>query len=128
MIARGGVFSMCSPRRATGNAPNQRVVLMLDGGESVRRLVSRIDPEAEHVLDWFHVTMRLTVLAQMTKGACPDPGWTERPTPSPSVNLSAGPSVAHTSHCELERACSTANWKTSSGGDGRRSGRPLELR
>jgi len=61
-----------------GYAPNQRVVLMSDGGESVRRLVSRIGPEAEHVLDWFHDTMRLTVLVQMTKGACPDPGWTER--------------------------------------------------
>src|SRR5271169_6486452 len=61
-----------------GYAPNQRVVLMSDGGESVRRLVSRIGPEAEHVLDWFHVTMRLTVLVQMTKGACPDPGGIER--------------------------------------------------
>jgi hypothetical protein len=30
------------------------------------------------VLDWWHVTMRLTVLTQMTKGAYPaDPGWTE---------------------------------------------------
>ncbi len=60
-----------------GYAPNQRLVLMSDGGESVRRLVSRISPEAEHVLDWFHITMRLTVLVQMTKGACPaDAGWT----------------------------------------------------
>ena len=61
-----------------GYALNQKLVLMSDGGESVRRLVSQIGPEAEHVLDWFHVTMRLTVLVQMTKGACPDPGWTER--------------------------------------------------
>lgn len=51
---------------------------MSDGGESVRRLVSRIGPEAEHVLDWFHVAMRLTVLVQMAKGACPsDKEWTE---------------------------------------------------
>ena len=64
---------------AQGYAPNQKLVLMSDGGESVRRLVVRIGPEAEHVLDWFHVTMRLTVLRQMTKGACPaDPGWTEQ--------------------------------------------------
>jgi hypothetical protein len=61
-----------------GYAPNQKLVLMSDGGESVRRLVTQIGPEAEHVLDWFHVTMRLTVLVQMTKGAGPDPGWTER--------------------------------------------------
>ena len=60
-----------------GYAPNQRVVLMSDGGDSVRRLLADVGPEAEQVLDWFHVAMRLTVLAQMTKGACPDPGWTE---------------------------------------------------
>ena len=28
-----------------------------------------LNPEAEHLLDWFHVTMRLTVLRQITKGA-----------------------------------------------------------
>lgn len=61
-----------------GYAPNQKLVLMSDGGESVRRLVTQIGPEAEHVLDWFHVTMRLTVLVQMAKGACPDSCWTER--------------------------------------------------
>ena len=165
--------------------------------------------------------MRLTVLVQMTKGACPDPGWTERrladlerlkwllwhghaghaveaaegfaedawcmeeeassearqsprgsaprrkssrsisdatpvsssttesdtvpasasrpassraqltrssPNASPSANRCAGRSVAHTSHCKPEPASSTANWKTSSGGDGRRSGRPLKPR
>ena len=61
-----------------GHTPNQRVVFMSDGGESVCRLVSHVGPETEHVLDWFHVTMRLTALGQMTKGACPvDPGWTE---------------------------------------------------
>ena len=64
---------------AQNYAPNQKLVLMSDGGESVRRLVSRTSAETEHVLDWFHVTMRLTVLRQMTKGACPaDPGWTEQ--------------------------------------------------
>jgi hypothetical protein len=27
-----------------------------------------LNPEAEHLLDWFHVTMRLTVLLQTAKG------------------------------------------------------------
>ncbi len=63
---------------AQGYAANQKLVLMSDGGDSVRRLVSCISSESEHVLDWFHVTMRLTVLGQMIKGACPaDPSWTE---------------------------------------------------
>lgn len=34
-----------------GCRPNQKIMLMTDGGESVRRLVARIGPEAEHVLD-----------------------------------------------------------------------------
>ena len=63
---------------AQGYTANQKLVLMSDGGDSVRRLVARIGPESEHVLDWFHVTMRLTVLGQMIKGACPaDPDWTQ---------------------------------------------------
>jgi hypothetical protein len=27
-----------------------------------------LSPQSEHVLDWFHVTMRLTVMEQMRKG------------------------------------------------------------
>ncbi len=26
------------------------------------------NPQAEHLLDWFHLTMRLTVMGQMAKG------------------------------------------------------------
>ena len=36
---------------------------MSDGADTLRRLQQNIAPEAEHVLDWFHVTMRLTVLS-----------------------------------------------------------------
>jgi hypothetical protein len=28
----------------------------------------RMSPQAEHVLDWFHVTMRLTVMRQLALG------------------------------------------------------------
>jgi hypothetical protein len=27
-----------------------------------------LNPEAEHYLDWFHVTMRITVMGQYAKG------------------------------------------------------------
>jgi len=27
-----------------------------------------LNPEAEHYLDWFHVTMRITVMGQYVKG------------------------------------------------------------
>jgi hypothetical protein len=47
---------------------NQTVTFMSDGGDTVRDLQYYLSPNAEHLLDWFHVTMRLTVMQQMTKG------------------------------------------------------------
>jgi hypothetical protein len=43
---------------------DQPVTVLTDGGDSVRALVSDLPAGSEHVLDWFHVTMRLTVLGQ----------------------------------------------------------------
>lgn len=54
--------------RSQGMEENQQVVFLSDGGEDVRSLPLYLNPESEHWLDWFHVTMRLTVLAQMAKG------------------------------------------------------------
>jgi hypothetical protein len=31
-----------------------------DGGEDVRNVQLYLKPQAEHLLDWFHLTMRLT--------------------------------------------------------------------
>jgi hypothetical protein len=39
-----------------------------DGGEDVRSLQLYMNPQAEHVLDWFHITMRLTVLQNCATG------------------------------------------------------------
>ena len=47
---------------------NQEVVFLSDGGEDVRNLQFYLNPQAKHLLDWFHVTMRLTVLTQTAKG------------------------------------------------------------
>ena len=47
---------------------NQQVEFLSDGGEDVRHLQLYLHPEAEHLLDWFHITMRLTVMNQMAKG------------------------------------------------------------
>ena len=47
---------------------NQQVVFLSDGGDTVRSLQHYLSPESEHLLDWFHITMRLTVMKQMTKG------------------------------------------------------------
>ena len=50
---------------------------LTDGGDTVRERPLYLCPESEHWLDWFHITMRLTVMSHMTKG------WaTERDPPS----------------------------------------------
>ena len=46
---------------------DQPVTVLTDGGDSVRALVSNLSAGSEHVLDWFHVAMRLTVLGQYAK-------------------------------------------------------------
>ena len=54
--------------RSQGMSMNQRVEFLSDGGEDVRNVQLYLNPEAEHLLDWFHLTMRLTVLLQTAKG------------------------------------------------------------
>jgi hypothetical protein len=51
-----------------GMRMNQRVTFLSDGGDTIRDLQLYLNPQAEHVLDWFHITMRLTVLGQFVKG------------------------------------------------------------
>ncbi len=46
---------------------NQQVVFLSDGGEDVRQVREYLHPNSEHVIDWFHITMRLTVMQQQTK-------------------------------------------------------------
>ena len=41
-----------------GLQANQEVTFLTDGGEEVRALTELVTPEAEHVLDWFHIAMR----------------------------------------------------------------------
>jgi len=48
--------------------PNQQVTFLTDGGEDVRDLPLYLNPQAEHLLDWFHVTMRITLMGQLAKG------------------------------------------------------------
>ena len=54
--------------KAQGMQMNQPVVFLTDGDEDVRDLPLYLNPQAEHYLDWFHITMRLTVMTQMAKG------------------------------------------------------------
>lgn len=53
---------------AQGMQMNQRVTFLSDGGDTVRERQLYLNPQAEYLLDWFHITMRLTVLGQFVKG------------------------------------------------------------
>jgi hypothetical protein len=54
--------------KAQGLQRDQTVTFLSDGGDTVRELPRGMHPKAEHLLDWFHVTMRLTVMSRMAKG------------------------------------------------------------
>jgi hypothetical protein len=54
--------------KSQGLQMNQQVVFLSDGGDTVRELQNYLSPESEHLLDWFHITMRLTVMRQMLQG------------------------------------------------------------
>jgi hypothetical protein len=63
--------------RRQGTQPEQQVIFLSDGADTLQRLQQNIAPEAEHVLDWFHLSMRLTVLRQMIKGVWADAATVE---------------------------------------------------
>jgi hypothetical protein len=51
-----------------GVRANQDITFITDGGEEVRSLAEAISPCSEHVLGWFHIAMRITVLHQFAQG------------------------------------------------------------
>jgi hypothetical protein len=53
--------------KAQGLQMNQAITFLSDGGDNVRDLQFYLSPQAEYLLDWFHVTMRITVLRQQLK-------------------------------------------------------------
>ena len=53
--------------KSQGMQENQQVVFMSDGGEDVRKVQEYLHPNGEHLIDWSHITMRITVLQQQTK-------------------------------------------------------------
>ena len=53
--------------KSQGMQENQQVVFMSDGGEDVRQVQEYLHPNSEHLLDWFHIAMRITVLQQQSK-------------------------------------------------------------
>ncbi len=62
--------------KSQGMPENQQLLFLSDGGENVRRVQEYLHPFSEHLIDWFHITMRLTVLQQQTKGLQEEPPQT----------------------------------------------------
>ncbi len=62
---------------AHGMQPNQLVTFLSDGAVDLAGWTDLMAPTAEYVLDWFHITMRFTVLANTMKGLSRGP----RPRP-----------------------------------------------
>jgi hypothetical protein len=48
--------------------PRQRVTFLSDGGDTVRELPAYPHPHSEHILDWFHIGMRVEQLSQTARG------------------------------------------------------------
>ena len=61
--------------QSQGMQMNQQVTFFSDGGDTVRELQLYLNPQAEHLLDWFHITMRITVMTQMAKGVTFPDDW-----------------------------------------------------
>lgn len=53
--------------KSQGMQENQAVLFLSDGGETVRQLQTYLHPSSAHIIDWFHIAMKLTVLQQQNK-------------------------------------------------------------
>src|SRR5712664_2529323 len=54
--------------QSQGLQMNQEITFLSDGDDTLRKLQLEMSPMAIHLLDWFHLTMRLTVWDQYGKG------------------------------------------------------------
>jgi hypothetical protein len=54
--------------KSQGMQPNQQITFLSDGADTVRDLQLYLNPNAEHILDWFHITLRITVMGQGPPG------------------------------------------------------------
>ena len=63
-------------------APKQLVTFLSDGATGLADWTEVMARTAEYVLDWFHIVMRFTVLANTMKGLRPIPSSTTRTSTS----------------------------------------------
>ena len=61
--------------KSQGMQMNQQVTFLSDGGDTVRQLQLYLNPQAEHLLDWFHVVRQEAVCVIVRHGASRDWTW-----------------------------------------------------
>jgi hypothetical protein len=66
--ADGAAMARLALRRCGANE-NTSVAFLTDGDAGLRAIHQQVAPQAEHILDWFHIAMRFTNLQQTAKGA-----------------------------------------------------------
>ena len=54
--------------KSQGFQMNQDITFLSDGGDTLRNLQLYLSHRSEHILDWFHIAMRITNMKQMAKG------------------------------------------------------------
>jgi hypothetical protein len=64
---------------AQGLQANQLVTFLSDGAADLAIWTDRMNPTAEYVLDWFHIAMRFTVLANTMHGLKANPEFDDDP-------------------------------------------------
>jgi hypothetical protein len=97
--------------KSQGMQMNQQVIFLSDGGDDVRNLQLYLNPYAEYLLDWFHITMRLTVLGQLAKGvALQTESFDGKKTQLPSEEEEEEPSPSIPTLEELERQLERIKW------------------
>jgi len=67
--------------QAQGMQSNQQVTFFSDGGDTVRQLPTFLHPASDHILDWFHCAMKITVLQQCARGL--EQQWSTRAAHDP---------------------------------------------
>ncbi len=66
--------------KSQGMQMNQQVTFLSDGGDTVRQLQLYLSPQAEHLLDWFHVVRQEAVGVIVRRGVSHDWTWCSIPS------------------------------------------------
>jgi len=89
-----------------GMQANQQLTFVTDGGDTVRALPALLHPNAEHLLDWFHVALRLTVMGQYAKGLA----TTSSAAPVGDDEAGEGGPGGITTQAEVARQLASIKW------------------